>query len=94
MVGEVGVHDDDEVARRELQAVHVCRSQAQFARPRVELDARRAVCFDELLGDSLGAIWRAVVDDDDLPIEIAMRARALELRMRRWGTEALRLTSR
>jgi hypothetical protein len=32
---EVGVHDDDEVAGRELQAVDVGRAEAEFAGSRV-----------------------------------------------------------
>ena len=29
------------------------------------------VCFHELLGDFLGAVRGAVVDDDDFPVELA-----------------------
>jgi hypothetical protein len=30
----------------------------------------RAVCFDELVGNDLGAIGGAIVDDDQFPIEV------------------------
>lgn len=72
VVREVGVHDDDEVARRELQAVHVRRPQPQLARPRLQLDPRR-VRLLQLLRDLLRAVRRTVVDDDDFPIEVAAK---------------------
>jgi len=74
VVGEVGVHDDDEVARRELQAVDVGGAEAEFAGACAQLDFGAAVGFLELFGDVLGAVWGAVVDDDDFPVEVAVGA--------------------
>jgi hypothetical protein len=68
---EIGVHDDDEVAGRELEAVDVGRAEAEFARSRVQFDVRGAVGFDQLLCDVLGAVWRAIVDDEDFPVEFS-----------------------
>ena len=70
MVAEVGVHDDDEVARDELQAVDVGGAEAQLAGASLEDDVG-GVGLDELVGDVLGAVGRAVVDDDEFPIELA-----------------------
>lgn len=69
MVAEVGVHDDNEVALGELKAVHVRRSEAELARSGLELDMR-AVGLDELVGDLLGTVGGAVVDDDEFPVEV------------------------
>ena len=46
MVREIRVHDDDEVARCELQAVDVGGAEAEFARARVEFYFGGAVGFD------------------------------------------------
>ncbi len=64
-------HYDDEIARRVLQPVYVGRSQAELAGARPELDVRCAVDFLELFGDVERAIWASVVDDDNLPLELA-----------------------
>lgn len=69
MVREVGVHDDDEVSRHELQAVYVCRPETELSCARFEEDVGR-VSFGELVCDDLGAVWRAIVDDDEFPVEI------------------------
>ena len=71
MVAEVGVHDDDIVAGRELQAVDIGRSETEFACSRVQFDMLGADGGDELLCDFLGAVGGAVVDNDDLPVEVA-----------------------
>lgn len=63
MVREVGIHDDHEVARRILQTVDVCCSEAEFAGARIEFYAVCAVGFDQLFCDCLGAVGGAVVDD-------------------------------
>ena len=68
---EVGVHDDDEVARRELQAVGVGRAKAEFGTARPDLDAGGAVDLLKLLGDFLRAVWGSVIDNDEFPLEIA-----------------------
>jgi len=71
VVAEVGVHDDDIVAGRELQAVDVGRAETEFACSRVQFDVLRADGGDQLLCDFLGAVGGAVVDDDDFPVEVA-----------------------
>jgi hypothetical protein len=71
VVREVGVHDDDEVAGRELQAVDVRCAEAELAGARLEEDVG-GVGFCELVGDDLGAVRRAVVDDYELPVELAV----------------------
>lgn len=70
MVAEVGVHDDDEVAGDELQAVDVGRSETQLSSARLEDDVG-GVGLDELVGDILGSVGRAVVDNDEFPIQVA-----------------------
>jgi hypothetical protein len=70
VVAEVGVHDDDIVACRELQAVDVGRAETEFACSRVQFDVLGADGGDELLCDFLGAVGGAVVDDDDFPVEV------------------------
>jgi hypothetical protein len=74
VVAEVGVHDDDEVARRELQAMDVCGAEAELAGAGLQLDAIAAaggvVGFLQSAGDGLGAVGAAVVDDDDFPVEV------------------------
>lgn len=75
MVGEVCVHDDDKVSLGELEAMHVGGSQTEFARAGLEDDALLGfgvVGGDELFGDILGSVGRAVVDDDDFPVEGAV----------------------
>jgi hypothetical protein len=69
---EVGVHDDDEVARCELQAVDVGGAEAELAGARAELDARGGVGFLELLGDFLRSVRGAVVNDYELPVDVAV----------------------
>lgn len=71
VVTEVGVHDDDEVARDKLEAVDVGRAEAELARPRLEDDVG-LVSLDELVRDYLRAVGRSIVDDDELPVEIAV----------------------
>lgn len=75
MVAEVGVHDDDKVAGDELQAVDVGRSEAQLAGARLEDDVG-GVGLDELVGDILGSVGRAVVDDDEFPVQVAVNGGA------------------
>ncbi|CRK22424.1 hypothetical protein BN1723_002862 [Verticillium longisporum] len=51
-------------------AVHVGGAEAELAGAGLELDVR-AVGLDELVGDRLRAVGGAVVDDDELPVEVA-----------------------
>lgn len=69
MVREIGVHDDDEVAGCELQTVDVGCAEAELPGAGVEVDVWR-VDLGELVGDDLGAVWGAVVDYDELPVEV------------------------
>lgn len=68
MVREIGVHDDDKVARNELQTVHVGGAQTEFAGARLEDDMLCAEGFLEFFGPVEGAVGRGVVDNDDFPI--------------------------
>lgn len=72
MVAEVGVHDDDEVAGDELQAVDVGSSETQLSGTSLEDDVG-SVGLDELVGDFLGAVGRAVVNDDEFPVQVAVK---------------------
>lgn len=74
VVAKVGVHDDDKVARGELQAVDVGRAETKLASARLEEDVR-AVGLDELVGYFLGAVGRAIVDNDEFPVELAVVSR-------------------
>lgn len=69
MVAEIGIHDDDKVATCKLQAVHVCGAQAELASTSLELDVR-VVDLNQLPSDILGAIGRAVVNNDKFPVNI------------------------
>lgn len=77
MVGEIGVHDNDKVARGELEAMDVGSSKTELAGARLEDDAVCAIDGDELLCDLLGAVGGAVVDDDYFPLELAGEGLAL-----------------
>jgi hypothetical protein len=70
VVREIRVHDDDIVSGRELQAVDVGGSEAEFTGARADLDALGCVDFLELRGDFLGAVWGSVVDDDEFPVKV------------------------
>jgi len=70
-VAEVGVHDDDIVAGRELKTVDVRRAETEFACSGLQFDVLGADGGDELLCDFLGAVGGAVVDDDDFPVEVS-----------------------
>jgi hypothetical protein len=48
-------------------------SEAEFTGARADLDALGGVDFLELRGDFLGAVWGAVVDDDEFPVEVAVK---------------------
>lgn len=69
MVAKVGVHDDDKVARDELQAVNVGGAETQLAGSGLEDDVG-SVGLDELEGDFLGSVRGAIVDDDQFPVEV------------------------
>lgn len=72
VVAKVGVHDDDKVARDELQAVDVGGAETQLAGSGLEDDVG-SVGLDELEGDFLGSVRGAVVDDDQFPVEVPIR---------------------
>lgn len=71
MVREVGVHNDDEVARCELQAVDISGAEAELAAAGVQFHFGGAVGFDQLVGDFLRAVGGAVINDDDFVVEFA-----------------------
>jgi hypothetical protein len=71
VVAEIGVHDDDKVAGRDLQSVDVGGAEAELAGAGLE-DNMRCVGLDELVGDLLRAVGGAVVDDDELPVKLAI----------------------
>ena len=68
MMAEVGVHDDHEIARGELQPVDVRRSESEFARARLEDDVLGAPESLQLFRDFERAVRRAVVDNDHFPV--------------------------
>jgi hypothetical protein len=70
MVREIRVHDDDKVARCELQAMDVGGAETQFAGARADLDTCAAVGFLELGRDFLRAVGGTVVDDYEFPVEV------------------------
>jgi len=68
VVGEIGVHDDDEGACCGLEAVDVGGAEAEFSGARAEEDVGGAVEGLELLGDGEGVVWGGVIDDYDFPV--------------------------
>jgi hypothetical protein len=84
VVREVGVHDDDKVAGDELETVDVGCSEAEFASAGLEENVG-GVDLDKLLGNFLGSVGGAVVDDDEFPIEVAISVSFCLLNLRaRW----------
>lgn len=73
VVAEIGVHDDNEVAGAEFQAMDVSGSQAELACAGLEDDVFFAIELLELLRDLEGAVRGSVVNDNDLPIQITNR---------------------
>jgi hypothetical protein len=70
VVREVGVHDDHEVAGCELQAVDVGGPETELASARLQVNVW-GVDFGELIGNYFGSIGGVVVDDYELPVEVA-----------------------
>ena len=70
MVGEIRVHDYHVVAGSKLQAVYVCGSETQLAGAGFQEDMR-SVSFRELVGNDLGSIGAAIVDDYEFPVQIS-----------------------
>lgn len=71
MVTEIGVHDDNEIARYKLKTVDVGRSKTEFAGSWLENDVVGTPYFLKLFGDFLGPVRRSIVDDDDFPVEVS-----------------------
>ena len=69
MVGEVGIHDDHEVAGDELKTVDISGSETELTGARGEDDVLGSVGGLELAGDFLRAVGGCVVNDDELPVE-------------------------
>jgi hypothetical protein len=70
-VREVGVHNDDEVAGDELQAVDVGGAEAELAGARLEDNVRGAEGGLEFFGTCEGAIGGGVVDDYYFPVKFS-----------------------
>lgn len=77
MVRKVGVHDDDKVSERELQALDVGGAQSELAGAGFEDYARRTVGVDELFGHILRAVGGIVIDDDYFQTIIGRLRRSL-----------------
>lgn len=77
---EIGVHDDNIVAGDELETVNVCRSKTKLSCARFEEDMGR-VGFCELVCDHLGSVRGSVVNDDELPVELAARRKLASIPM-------------
>ena len=73
VVAQVGIHQDNEVARARLNAVDVGGAQAELAGSGVQLHLVLAVDLLQLLDDILGAIRRVVVNDDNLHLDVATK---------------------
>jgi len=79
-VREVRVHEDDKVARAQLQAVDVGGAEAELARALEHLQLLPAVDALQLERDGVRAVGRRVLDDDDLVRERRGREDAVEQR--------------
>jgi hypothetical protein len=75
VVAEIRVHEDDVVARAELEAVDLGGAEAELAGALEDADLVRALRDLELLRDLLRPIGTAVLDDDDLLREAAAEGR-------------------
>ena len=69
VVRQVGVHQQDELAARRLEAKGVGGAEAELARARAEQDSVGAEGRGELPDDVCGAVRGGVVDDDDLEVD-------------------------
>ena len=67
---QIGVHDDDEIPLGVLEPVDVGRPEAELLLSRPQHDGLVAVDLLQLLGHIESAVGRAVVDHDDLEIEL------------------------
>jgi hypothetical protein len=73
VVREVRVHDYDKVPLSELKSMDICGSQSKLPRAWLEHDLVGPVDADELFRNVLRAIRGGVVNDDELPGEIAAK---------------------
>jgi len=71
-MGEVCVHDYHKIPSTKLQAVDVGGSQTELSCPRLQYNPIAPIYSSELLGYFLRSIRTGVIDNDDLPIEIAL----------------------
>ena len=85
---EIGVHDDYEGPRGELKSIDVGSTQAEFACARFE-DYATSVEALELLSYLQGAIRRAIVNNNNFPVEFTNGARALVYCMRKTPSRGL-----
>lgn len=75
MVAEIGVHDDNVVAGAVDETMDVSSSKAELALAGLQVDVLGAVELLELLSDLEGAVRGAIVDNNDLPVQVATRVR-------------------
>lgn len=71
-MAEVGVHNDNKVARGVLKTVNVGGSKAKLAFTGLQVDMFGAPELLELFGDFQGAVGGAIVDDDNFPVQVAI----------------------
>lgn len=79
VVAEVGVHDDNKVARGIFQAVDVSCTQTKLALTGLKDDVFRAIEVLELLRDLEGAVRGSVVDDNNFPIQLSIIEKEIEV---------------
>jgi len=72
VVRQVGVHQQNKVARRRLEPESIRSAQTELARPRPQKDAFCSVGPREPAYDVGGAVRGGVVDDDDLEVDGAV----------------------
>lgn len=76
---QIGIHYNDEIAICVFYAMNVCSSQTQFRRSRAQQDFIFAVNLLQLLRDILGAVGTAIVDDNNLKVDITTNRVPIEL---------------
>jgi hypothetical protein len=81
VVREVGIHEKDKVAGRELEAVAVGRAEAELPLARQDHDLGLAVDLLEILCDLQRAVGAVVLDDDNLEREVTTRQKGMNGRV-------------
>lgn len=70
MMTQVGIHDNDKIAICMFDAVNICRAQAQFRCSWPQQDFIFSVNLLQLLGNIQGPVRAAIVDDNNLKVQI------------------------